>query len=129
MNQLLANVLDTHCGMNPWNKYQKVEAAIVTGGVFLLSKESCRTRRHDACPCGCTRNARPFCRIELQISQRCSLRSGSPSKNPMAQWLPTSTEAQSRATFLDDGVYWFASALLAIVGLVSLPFVAVYGDS
>lgn len=31
------------------------------------------------------------------------------------------------ATFLDDGVYWFTSALLAILGIVSLPFVALHG--
>ena len=41
--------------------------------------------------------------------------------------LGTSTEATVTATFLDDGVYWFTSALLAIVGIVSLPFVAVRG--
>ena len=41
--------------------------------------------------------------------------------------LGTSTEATVTATFLDDGVYWFTSALLAIVGIVSLPFVAVHG--
>ncbi len=43
--------------------------------------------------------------------------------------LGTSTEPTVTATFLDDGVYWFTSALLAIVGLVSLPFVAVRGAS
>jgi hypothetical protein len=41
--------------------------------------------------------------------------------------LGTSTEPTVTATFLDDGVYWFTSALLAIVGLASLPFVAVHG--
>src|SRR5580700_1820314 len=41
--------------------------------------------------------------------------------------LSTSTEPTVTATFLDDGVYWFTSALLAIVGIVSLPFVAVRG--
>src|SRR6266566_189340 len=41
--------------------------------------------------------------------------------------LGTSTEATVTATFLDDGVYWFTSALLAILGIVSLPFVAVHG--
>jgi hypothetical protein len=34
MNQLLANVLDAHGGLNRWNNYQKVEASIVTGGGF-----------------------------------------------------------------------------------------------
>ncbi len=38
MNQLLANVLDAHGGLNRWNKYQKVEAAIVTGGGFFALK-------------------------------------------------------------------------------------------
>src|SRR5215472_15878610 len=41
--------------------------------------------------------------------------------------LGTSTEATIAATFLDNGVYWFTSALLAIVGIASLPFVAVHG--
>lgn len=41
--------------------------------------------------------------------------------------LGTSTEATIAATFLDNGVYWFTSALLAIIGLASLPFVAVHG--
>src|SRR6201981_3873144 len=41
--------------------------------------------------------------------------------------LGTPTEPTITATFLDDGVYWFTSALLAIVGIVSLPFVAVRG--
>jgi hypothetical protein len=41
--------------------------------------------------------------------------------------LGTSTEPTVTATFLDDGVYWFTSALLAIAGIVSLPFVAVRG--
>src|ERR1700747_2692776 len=39
----------------------------------------------------------------------------------------TSPGATVTATSLDDGVYWFTSALLAIVGIVSLPFVAVRG--
>jgi hypothetical protein len=43
--------------------------------------------------------------------------------------LGTSTEPTVTATFLDDGVYWFTSALLAIVGIVSLPFVAARGSS
>jgi hypothetical protein len=41
--------------------------------------------------------------------------------------LGTPAEPTITATFLDDGVYWFASALLAILGIVSLPFVAVHG--
>jgi hypothetical protein len=41
--------------------------------------------------------------------------------------LGTSTEATVTATFLDNGVYWFTSALLAICGIVSLPFVRVHG--
>jgi hypothetical protein len=43
--------------------------------------------------------------------------------------LGTSTEPTVTATFLDDGVYWLTSALLAIVGIVSLPFVAARGSS
>jgi hypothetical protein len=38
MNQLLANVLNAHGGLNRWNNYQKVEAAIVTGGGFFALK-------------------------------------------------------------------------------------------
>jgi len=38
MNQLLANVLDAHGGLNRWNNYQKVEASIVTGGGFFALK-------------------------------------------------------------------------------------------
>jgi hypothetical protein len=41
--------------------------------------------------------------------------------------LRTSSEPTITATFLDDGVYWFTSALLAIAGIVSLPMVAVHG--
>ena len=41
--------------------------------------------------------------------------------------LGTPTEPTITATFVDDGVYWFTSALLAILGIVSLPFVAVHG--
>ena len=41
--------------------------------------------------------------------------------------LATPSEATITATFLDDGVYWFTSALLAILGTVSLPFIAVHG--
>jgi len=41
--------------------------------------------------------------------------------------LGTSTDATVTATFLDNGVYWFTSALLLMVGVVSLPLVAVHG--
>jgi len=41
--------------------------------------------------------------------------------------LGTSSEPTITATFLDDGVYWFTSALLAIAGIVTLPLVAVHG--
>jgi len=41
--------------------------------------------------------------------------------------LGTSTEATIAATFLDNGVYWFTSALLAIMGIASLPFVGPHG--
>jgi hypothetical protein len=43
--------------------------------------------------------------------------------------LGTSSEPTITATFLDDGVYWFTSALLAIAGIVSLPLVAVHGNA
>ncbi len=41
--------------------------------------------------------------------------------------LGTASEPTITATFLDDGVYWFTSTLLAIAGIVSLPLVAVHG--
>lgn len=41
--------------------------------------------------------------------------------------LGTPTEPTITATFLDDGVYWFTSALLTTTGMVSLSFVAVHG--
>jgi hypothetical protein len=40
--------------------------------------------------------------------------------------LGTPTEPTVTATFLDDGVYWFTSALLAIAGIAGLPFVATH---
>jgi hypothetical protein len=43
--------------------------------------------------------------------------------------LGTSNEPTITATFLDDGVYWFTSALLAIAGIFSLPLVAVQGKT
>jgi hypothetical protein len=43
--------------------------------------------------------------------------------------LGTSTEATVTATFLDNGVYWFTSTMLAICGIVSLPFVTVHGTA
>jgi hypothetical protein len=41
--------------------------------------------------------------------------------------LGTSTEPTVAATFLDDGVYWFTSALVAISGIVSVLSIAVHG--
>lgn len=41
--------------------------------------------------------------------------------------LGTPTGPTITATFIDAGVYWFTSTLLAILGLVSLSFVAVHG--
>ncbi len=41
--------------------------------------------------------------------------------------LGTSSGPTITATFLDNGVYWFTSALLAIAGIVSVPLVAVHG--
>ena len=43
--------------------------------------------------------------------------------------LGTSTEPTVTATFLDNGVYWFTSALLLIVGVVSLPFIAAHATT
>lgn len=41
--------------------------------------------------------------------------------------LGTPTEATITATFLDNGVYWFTSALLALAGIASVASVAVHG--
>ncbi|HKU24396.1 MAG TPA: hypothetical protein VJQ54_02930 [Candidatus Sulfotelmatobacter sp.] len=41
--------------------------------------------------------------------------------------LATPAEPTITATFLDDGVYWFTSALVAICGLLSLPLLTVHG--
>jgi hypothetical protein len=41
--------------------------------------------------------------------------------------LETPAEPTITATFLDDGVYWFTSALIAVSGLLSLPFFVVHG--
>jgi len=43
--------------------------------------------------------------------------------------LGTAAEPTITATFLDDGVYWFTSALLAMAGIASLPLVAVHGEA
>jgi len=36
MNELLANNLDAHGGLDRWNEYERVEATIVSGGFFPL---------------------------------------------------------------------------------------------
>lgn len=41
--------------------------------------------------------------------------------------LGTSSEPTITATFLDTGVYWFTSALVAISGVVCLPLIAAHG--
>jgi len=41
--------------------------------------------------------------------------------------LRTPTESTIKATFLDSGVYWFTSALIAIVGCVCAAFLAIHG--
>lgn len=41
--------------------------------------------------------------------------------------LGTPTQPTITATFLDDGVYWFTSALTAIAGILSLPLAAAHG--
>jgi hypothetical protein len=43
--------------------------------------------------------------------------------------LGTAAQPTITATFLDTGVYWFTSALLAICGIVSIPFVTVHGTT
>jgi hypothetical protein len=41
--------------------------------------------------------------------------------------LGTPAEPTITGTFLDDGVYWFTSALIAISGLLSLPLLTIHG--
>lgn len=41
--------------------------------------------------------------------------------------LGTPSEATITGTFLDDGVYWFTSALIAVAGILSLPLAAAHG--
>lgn len=43
--------------------------------------------------------------------------------------LGTTTEPTAAATFLDDGVYWFSSALTAITGIVCLLLISVHGEA
>jgi len=43
--------------------------------------------------------------------------------------LGASTDAAVTATFLDNGVYWFTSALVLLVGVLSVPFVSAHGAS
>jgi len=43
--------------------------------------------------------------------------------------LGTAAQPTVTATFLDNGVYWFTSALLAMCGIVSLPFVKVHATA
>jgi len=63
MNELLMNVLEAHGGLNRWNRYQRVETSIVTGGGFFALKGVLQIRRPDACPCGCTKNVHLFRRL------------------------------------------------------------------
>ena len=41
--------------------------------------------------------------------------------------LRTPAEPTITATFLDDGVYWFTTTLVGVVGWICIPFVAVHG--
>jgi hypothetical protein len=38
MNELLTRILDVQGGMDRWNRYEKIEAAIVSGGGFFALK-------------------------------------------------------------------------------------------
>src|SRR5580658_8311103 len=38
MNELLAAILDMHGGMDPWRRYERVDATIVSGGGFFPLK-------------------------------------------------------------------------------------------
>ena len=52
MNDLLANILDAHGGMDRWNGYKKVDATIVSGGGFFALKgvlQDSNPRRMNVC--------------------------------------------------------------------------------
>ncbi len=38
MDSLLSKILEAHGGLNRWNKFERVEATIVTGGGFFPFK-------------------------------------------------------------------------------------------
>jgi hypothetical protein len=42
MNELLAKILDAHSGLERWNRYNKVEATIVSGEASSRRKASSR---------------------------------------------------------------------------------------
>ena len=47
VNELLTEIIEAHGGMDRWNGYKKIDAAIVSGGVFSHSKEPFRTPNRD----------------------------------------------------------------------------------
>ena len=46
MRELLGQILDAHGGIDRWNKYEKVEAAIVTGAASSRLKASFKMPTH-----------------------------------------------------------------------------------
>jgi hypothetical protein len=59
MNELLTKVLDAHGGLERWRSYNKVEAAIVSGGGFFALKGVLQDANPRRMAYGCTRSDRP----------------------------------------------------------------------
>lgn len=50
MNELLTKILEAHGGLDRWNKLERVDATIVSGGGFFALKgvpQDAKERRHD----------------------------------------------------------------------------------
>lgn len=96
MNELLAGILDAHGGMDRWNRYQRIEATIVSGGGFYLLKgvlQDSSPRRMTVWLHEQRSSVLPY---GAPISARCSLQSGLPSSSSMARWLPSATRPRTR---------------------------------
>ena len=96
MNDLLAGIVDAHCGMDRWNGCEKVEATIVSGGGFFALKGV----PQDANPRHLTvwlheerSSVWPY---RAPISARCSRLSGSPFRSSMALWSPSAVRPGTR---------------------------------
>jgi hypothetical protein len=70
MNKLLARILDAHGGIDCWNRYEKVEATIVSGGGFFRLKGVPQDSAPRRILSGYTRNARLSFPTELPMRAR-----------------------------------------------------------